>query len=79
MQRKKVTKLRHKMKKSFIILILALPLFLNIQCNSSKKDSVRFSYIESMSNDISPVIYLILLMKLMDIRNIFQNYMERLY
>ncbi len=42
------------MKKSFIILILALPLFLNIQCDSSKKDSVRFSYIESMSNDISP-------------------------
>ncbi|MCX7833090.1 MAG: TlpA family protein disulfide reductase [Ignavibacteria bacterium] len=40
--------------KKLLILILIIPSILNIQCQSSKKDSVKFSYIESMSNDITP-------------------------
>lgn len=42
------------MKKIYIIFFITFPLLFNLQCQSSKKDSLKFSYIESMSNDITP-------------------------
>lgn len=42
------------MKKLYIIIFLLLPILLNFECQTLKNGNVKFSYIESMSNEITP-------------------------
>lgn len=42
------------MKKLYLISLLIFPILLNFQCISSESSNIKFSYIESISNDITP-------------------------